>query len=118
MKNLFFALIAATVGFSFAPGKIRTDEHTHVHYEGTYDSKKGVMHKISCYGFNIGYLTTDAGEKVVVCFDRLDGGEDVNVTCDKLMVEGYFEEIVKESDGGSCTSGKLKILFVEEWGCL
>jgi len=118
MKNILFFAVAVVVGFAFSSTKTKTNDHTHVHAEGKYDSKKGVMHNISCYGVNIGYLTNAAGEKTVVCFDRMENGNDLNVSCEHIKVEGYYEEIIKEADGGSCVSGKLNVLFVETWSCL
>lgn len=116
MKTLLFAAIAIiTFGFTTA-GKNQPVKHG-VHLSGTYESKKGVMHKISCYGFNIGYLTTEKGEKVVVCFDNLDNSADLKVDCENIAVQGHYSEKTIEGKG-NCAAGTLKILYVEEWSCL
>jgi|GEM_PF-1692358 len=84
---------------------------------GVFDSKRGVMHRVSCYGYNIGEFVSD--EVVyIVCFDRLEGGEDLDINCkeDRIWVKGYFEQKSAPS-GGPCQQGTENVFYVTEWRC-
>lgn len=85
---------------------------------GVYHSKKGVMHDISCYGYNIGFLTLDNGSEIVICFDKLKNSSDLTIDCtNKISVSGVFEDIVIVNNG-ACASGTRKIFYATEWKCL
>ena len=84
--------------------------------EGVFTSKKGVMHNISCYCYNVGFLKTNKDEKLVICFDRMDT-EDAP-KCKKLSVTGYFEmHTVKEGSNSPCPGGERNIFYVVEFEC-
>lgn len=89
-------------------------------FTGIYSSKRGVMSPISCYGFNIGYLTLPIKESsdVIICFDKLPGGDNLNINCgNKVYVEGYYENKTISGGGGPCPAGTKKIFYVTKWSC-
>jgi hypothetical protein len=84
---------------------------------GTYTSKKGVMDKISCFGYNVGYLQTTGKTPVVICFDKMTNGSNIKITCEgPLKVEGYYESVTKESNE-ACKGGTMSIFYVTKWSC-
>ncbi len=86
---------------------------------GSFESKKGVMHKLSCHAFNIGYLSTDSKNKVIICFDRMENSENIEIDCSKISVRGNFEDHeIKNDENGVCSASKLSIFYVSEWKCL
>jgi hypothetical protein len=88
-----------------------------VNLSGTYTSKKGVMDKISCFGYNVGYLQTSEKMPVVICFDRMTNGSNIKITCEgPLKVEGYYESVTKESNE-ACKGGTMNIFYVTKWAC-
>ncbi|MBL0912899.1 MAG: hypothetical protein IBJ09_11060 [Bacteroidia bacterium] len=118
MIGAFFCLLgAASAQVNTKGGAPATTPRASVQLSGTFDSKRGIMHDISCYGFNIGFLSTTEA-KYVVCFDRLPNGSDIDVNCneDQVWVEGYFE--TKEApSGGPCSAGTREIFYVTKWHC-
>lgn len=117
MKYVFF--IAVTVAaFVFSAAFTHAPAARHdAHLQGVFGSKKGVMDKLSCYGYNIGYLNTKNGDKVVICFDQVPESADLNVECEHISVGGYYKEKTADASG-SCKGGTMKIFYVEEWKCL
>lgn len=88
-----------------------------VQLSGTYTSKKGVMDKVSCFGYNIGYLQTSEKMPVVICFDKMANGSGIDVNCTgPLQVEGYYETVTKESNE-ACKGGTMSIFYVTKWAC-
>lgn len=89
---------------------------------GIFESKKGVMDPVSCYGYNIGYFqlySTGETETKVICFDRMKNGEDIQLNCNtpnSITVWGYYETINLESKG-ACSGGTREIFFVTKWDC-
>lgn len=91
---------------------------------GVFDSKKGVMDPISCYGYNIGYFdlyTTEEAVTKVICFDRMKNGENLQVSCNEgnsITVWGYYETISLDSGTkGACSGGAREVFFVTKWEC-
>lgn len=113
MKNLLIILSFYCACYSSAQNPEAKDK-----LEGRYLSQKGVLSPISCHGYNIGYMTTDQGEKVVVCFDRLDGAVELNPECsEKMWVEGTYGESTNDGKEGPCPQSTIKLFYVERWGC-
>ena len=84
-----------------------------------FESKKGVMHQLSCHAYNIGYLSTDSKNKVIICFDRMENSENIEINCSKISVTGNFEDHeIKNDENGVCSASKLSIFYVSEWKCL
>jgi len=83
---------------------------------GTYESLQGVMNDISCYGYNIGYLTTKDNE-IVICFDEMKNVD--KVVCDKkLTVKGNYKTVkVEENFNSPCPAGEREIFMVSEFSC-
>lgn len=90
---------------------------------GVFDSKKGVMDPVSCYGYNIGYFklyTTGEEETKVICFDRMKNGAEVQLNCNNpnsITVWGYYETISLDGTKGACSGGSMEIFFVTKWDC-
>lgn len=81
---------------------------------GTYSSKRGVMHRISCFCFNGGYLTLDNGDEVAVCFkdDNLD------VDCERIEIKGNYKTIrITPAKGEVCTSGEMTVFEASSFKC-
>ena len=113
MKYLFIVLVLA--GLSFVSVNNASSREM-VELKGTYQSKKGVMHRISCYGYNIGYLTTAGGEQIVICFDQMQKSADLKIECTNISVQGHYSEKTI-GGGGNCEPGSMKILYVRKWKC-
>lgn len=97
--------------------KTKTIDYTLTSLKGKFESKKGVMHPISCYGYNIGFLKVSNGSEYVVCFDQLKNSKDLDVNCDdESSVIGDFESKTIKSNG-SCPAGTMEIFYVKEWDC-
>lgn len=119
MKTVLLAALAF-VSFSFtkpAEEKSSPEKKQTVQLIGTYQSKKGVMHNASCHGNNIGILTQDTGENIVICFDEMPNGKDIKVNCKSLIVEGNYRQHSIPGGDGPCKAGKITILYVTSWEC-
>lgn len=100
------------------PSAPKTPDRPNIHMEGSFDSRRGVMDPISCHGFNIGYFNPSDGDRTVVCFDRLPGGGDLEISCPKkIAVEGYYEQHTIRDGGGPCKDGDLRVFYVTKWHC-
>lgn len=111
MKYLFLIAIAA-LGLGFT-----TNKKQGVQLDGTYESKKGVMHNASCHGNNIGILTLDTDERIVICFDEMPNGKDIKIGCKNISVEGQYRQHKIAGGEGPCKAGTLTILYVQKWYC-
>jgi hypothetical protein len=95
----------------------KTIDYTLTNLKGKFESKKGVMNPISCYGFNIGFLKLPNGNEYVVCFDQLKNSNDLDVNCvDEISVIGEFESKTIKSNG-ACPAGTMEIFYVKDWEC-
>ncbi len=85
--------------------------------EGKFTSKKGVMSPISCHGFNIGYLQTGSGERIVVCFDRLPNSSDLEVPeSETIHVTGQYEEhTTVANDASPCPAETITVFYADGW---
>lgn len=113
MKKITYLLLVVLlniVPIDFAFGQKKTakkrkpqsGQQTTVQLTGDFDSAKGRMHPLSILGYNIGYLNgTKSGsntqQRFVVCFDRLAGGQDLDIS-GHVTVEGYFEVKKREAN--------------------
>lgn len=75
---------------------------------GSFRSVSGVMDELSCFCSNGGYVTTEDGLSVAVCFD-----EPVE-SCDKIKVTGYRTSKKIESNG-ACSGGMMGFLKVQSY---
>ncbi|MGQ3012681.1 MAG: hypothetical protein ACT6QS_03180 [Flavobacteriales bacterium] len=119
LTGAFFCLLTGALAqVNTKGGAPATTSRASVQLSGTFDSKRGVMDDISCFGFNIGYLATAGGDYYAVCFDRLPNGSDIDVDCEahKIWVEGYLE-IREAPAGGPCRAGSREIFYVTKWHC-
>lgn len=72
------------------------------------------MVSLSCYCFNGGYLTTDKGEDIALCFE-----EDKNIPCNRLTVTGYYTTVVNKPEPTSpCRAGEMRYFKVVTVKCL
>lgn len=111
LANLLVVLL-----FFASCGTTNSQQTEEISLTGAFESKMGVMHNISCYCFNVGFLETDAGEKVVVCFDKMEQEE--KPKCSTIQVKGYYETKKIESDSNSpCPGGERKIFYVNSFVC-
>jgi hypothetical protein len=116
---LFFGLVQA--GFSqnqetVDPSKLET-------FQGTFDSKRGVMHVLSCHCYDGGFLETKGGERIAVCFEKSEL-ESVQIhfekgVCFEMEVTGQMvEHVIKPVKGDVCSPGTYKYLRVTSFTCL
>lgn len=85
-----------------------------VHIEGIY-SKNGAA-ALACYGSNMGYITTDQGKRIPLCFDRQPNASSLTIECEGIAVDGHYEEKKIEANG-NCKAGSMNILYVDRWSC-
>ena len=83
---------------------------------GKFESKKGVMDKISCYCYNSGYLTTDKGDRIAICLEIKDHE---TIKCkEKITFTGNYEERTHgDSKNNPCPSGKMMIFIAKKYIC-
>jgi hypothetical protein len=96
-----------------------TAAHPREELQGTFTSKKGVMHPVSCYGYNIGFLKTEGAENIIVCFDRISNSMDLEIPSQSIYVKGHSEnKTIEAIPDNPCESGTRKVFYVEEWHIL
>lgn len=82
---------------------------------GTFDSKQGVMNRVSCFCYKSGYITTKEGKRYAVCFKQVNEEE---IICNgTISVKGHFKTIEIKSNG-ACSAGKMEMLFAQSYRCL
>lgn len=95
------------------PEKMTSDKTTEI--SGTYSSIKGVKNKLSCYCYNGGYLITESGERIAVCFKD----ENIDINCERVEISGkYVVKKLNTEPGSACKNGKMKIFEAEKFECL
>lgn len=137
MKKITYCLLVVLLSLvqtDFAFGQKKTPkkrptksaQQTTVQLTGDFDSAKGRMHPLSVLGYNIGYLNgTKSGsntqQRFVVCFDRLAGGQDMDIN-GHITVEGYFEVKKREANPNpqlarpvGSESSTDTIFYVTQW---
>lgn len=95
---------------------------TAVTVEGSFSSKRGVMHEISCYCFDSGFVTTDAGDKVAVCFEKNEmeaaRKNSEKFSCSRIKVTGTYVTKTISPEDGACSSGSMRYLKVASFKCM
>jgi hypothetical protein len=80
------------------------------------------MHQISCYCFDSGFVTTDAGDKVAVCFEKEEmknaSRAKENFSCSRIKVTGTYVTKTISPEDGACSSGSMRYLKVSSFKCL
>jgi hypothetical protein len=120
---LMFMLALAIAGPLAAQGGRKGSKTSNtVTVEGSYRSIRGVMNALSCHCYDGGYITTDSGDRIAVCFENkeLDAAmdKDPDMRCDRLRVTGVYKDSGLESDGNNpCPSGSMRYLKVIKWHC-
>jgi len=100
---------------------MKTEENSNqndntITFTGSFRSLKGVMHELSCFGYNIGILSTSNGKEIPICFDKL--GEELEICTENLSVTGTYEKIYQSSGAENpCPGGEREILMVSEYEC-
>lgn len=112
-------LVSLTLGLSAQNistkgGSNSSPNTTSVTIEGTWESKKGVMDVVSCYGSNAGYVEDAVGNRTMVSFDQMPNGSNLNVSGSYLKATGHYETITPPS-GGVCASDPRQIFIVESY---
>ena len=116
---LSFAMTSpATLG---GGGKSKSKKKT-VTIEGEFTSKRGVMHSLSCYCFDGGYITTASGEEIAVCFEKGEmeaaAKKSEEFGCDHITVTGvYVDKAIAPEAGGVCSPGTMRYLKVMSFDC-
>jgi len=82
--------------------------------QGTYKSVMGVMDPLSCYCFNGGYLTTQSGKEIPICFEN----SEVEIECDYLLIEGnYITKKIDHDSTNPCSAGEMTLFYVTSYEC-
>ena len=82
---------------------------------GQYHSKKGVKSPVSCYCFHGGYLTTEGGERIAVCFQDEKKSD---IPCDTVSLQGYYEtKSISPAANSPCPAGEMKLFYVVSYSC-
>lgn len=84
-------------------------------FKGEFKSTQGVKTELSCYCGNGGYLTTETGETISICFDAITLSSD----CNAIEVKGTY--IMKSNDpepSNPCSKGTMKIFKVQSYQCI
>lgn len=83
--------------------------------KGDFQDMAGVMNLVSCYCSQGGYLTTNEGKKVPVCYKEIQGG----IACKKdVHLNGYFQtETITPSPMSACPPGSLNIFQATSYYC-
>jgi len=113
---ILFAFFATSCGKSKKVSTTETVSIENVTITGKFSSKKGVMHKISCYCYDSGFLSTTGGDRIAVCFKDISSEE---IKCsDNIEFSGYYttKEITPEG-GGVCSAGEMKLFMVSSFKC-
>jgi len=118
MKNIYLILFLAltfSACSSSKNSKNNTSSNTKTtSYTGDFKSIKGVMNDLSCYCYNSGFLTTDDGAEISICFND----NNITIDCERITVEGYFENIIIEDNPNSpCSGGEKETFIVTNFNC-
>lgn len=82
---------------------------------GKFESTKGVMTQLSCFCYNGGYLITEGGKKVAVCFPK----DEEEIPCTLISIVGEYVTETKDSDpNGVCAGGTITYLSVSSFECM
>lgn len=97
-------------------GTSNSQEKEELTITGKFTSKMGVMHNISCYCFNVGFIEVEGGDRVVVCFERMKLED--KPRCGTIEVKGYYEKYTVEEDSKSpCPGGERNIFYANSFIC-
>jgi hypothetical protein len=84
-------------------------------FSGEFRSVKGVKNVLSCYCYNSGYLTTDSGTVITLCFEN----DEISISCKKLKVSGsFYMQEIKAEQNSACPAGTKKIFRVKSYECI
>jgi len=112
MKKLNVFLIAISTGVLFASCGAGTKSSETI--TGSYRSIKGVMTDLSCYCYNSGYLTTESGELIPVCFPN----DDTEIDYETVTFTGAYENRTVTSEPTSpCPPGERTLFIVQSHEC-
>ena len=82
--------------------------------EGTYESVMGVMDSLSCYCFNGGYLTTQDGKEIPICFEN----DQEEIKCDYVVMEGYYKtKKINPEPTNPCPAGEMSYFNIVSYSC-
>jgi hypothetical protein len=86
----------------------------HNSLKGTYKSVIGVMDLLSCYCLNGGYLTTQDGKEIPICFENIEE----EIECNYLVVEGnYITKKIDPDSTNPCPAGEMTLFYVTSYEC-
>ncbi|MCB9235286.1 MAG: hypothetical protein H6581_26765 [Bacteroidia bacterium] len=84
-------------------------------FTGTFQSKRGVMHPLSCFCGNGGILTTEGGKQISACFGEKEEVE----RCKTMRVKGvWVNKAIDPGESSPCREGEMEILEVKDYTCL
>jgi hypothetical protein len=118
---LTFLLAFSMLAVPISP-KRKKDKPKPVTVEGSFSSTRGVMQSLSCYCYDAGYIQTDEGKSIPVCFenDELSKASEANsdFQCARLKVKGvYVTKTIPQTDNSPCPAGTMTYLKVLDWEC-
>ena len=89
-------------------------------FEGTFESTKGKMDKLSCFCYDGGYLEIGYNEYVELCFSELDESQlEAIEGCERIRVMGGFvEKHIEYNPQSPCSGGSMLLLMVTKVECL
>ncbi len=116
---LTFAMTSPALGAD--GGKSKPKKKT-VTIEGEFASKRGVMHHLSCYCYDGGYVTTANGDEIAVCFEKGEleeaASKSEKFVCDHITVTGvYVEKTISPDVNSPCPAGTMRYLKVASFTC-
>ncbi len=123
--NLLLSLLLSLVMTSPAThadgGKSKSKKKT-VTIEGDFTSKRGVMHRLSCFCYDSGYITTASGDEIAICFEKGEmeaaAQKSEEFGCDHITVTGvYVDKVIAPEAGEVCSPGTMRYLKVASFNC-
>ncbi|MCP4442978.1 MAG: hypothetical protein GY810_29070 [Aureispira sp.] len=118
MKNLWIFLLLGSLfftGCSTTSTNESGSSNSKNKVTGTFRSVSGVMNELSCHCSDGGYVKTEEGESVAVCFKKTGMPEG---DCATIEVEGTYKNSKNNPEPTSpCPKGEMQILMVSKYTC-
>jgi hypothetical protein len=128
-KIIFLMLMLCIVGVAWSQTKTPISpqppkpKKSGVTIEGDFRSVSGVMNSLSCYCSDGGYVTTAAGDRIAVCFEKDEFQTAKHASdkfsCERIRVTGVYKNANRESgENDPCPGGTMRYLAVTKFKCL
>lgn len=121
LLSLLLSLLFTSPAVLAGGGKSKSKKST-VTIEGSFSSKRGVMHHLSCYCYDGGYVTTANGDEIAICFEKNEmetaAQASEKFSCEHIKVTGvYVEKTRVPGEGDVCQGGTMRYLKVSKFEC-